>query len=87
MDSFQEIDSPSEVSRERAAHWAEFYEQLVAFEKQILERMLALAGQLPPDQATAVEQTNITPLRDLIAEFADRAASWRAAANGTRRQD
>ena len=82
VEPFDELDSPAGVSHRRAAHWADFYDRLLDFERQILARMVTLAEQLPPDEATAVEETNITPLRDLIQEFEVRAAAWRAAADG-----
>jgi predicted LPLAT superfamily acyltransferase len=61
MKPFDESESPGEVSRHRAAHWAEFYERLTAFEMEILDKMLSLAQHLPPDQVAAVELTNINP--------------------------
>jgi hypothetical protein len=82
MKPFDESESPGEVSRHRAAHWAEFYERLTAFEMEILDKMLSLAQHLPPDQVAAVELTNINPLRELIKDFQDRATTWRAAADG-----
>ncbi len=70
-------ESPNTSSRQRAAHWVEFYERLVAFESEILASMESLSARLSEEEARAVELTNIRPMRELIADFERRASVWR----------
>jgi hypothetical protein len=64
----------------RAAHWVQFYAQLVEFETRILQTMEEHARNLPRDQFRAVELTNLKPMRELIADFERRRDRWREAA-------
>jgi hypothetical protein len=73
-------ESPERSSRQRAAHWIEFYDRLVAFESEVLAKMEELSSRLSGDEARAVEITNIAPMRDLIADFKRRANAWREVA-------
>ena len=75
-----EIETPGSVPRARATYWAEFYDRLVQFESRILATMIELSAKLTGDEKKMVEETNIQPLRDLIADFARRRDAWRKAA-------
>ena len=73
-------ESPETSTRQRAVHWLEFYERLIAFESEILTTMQELSSRLSAEEARAVDITNITPMRDLIADFKRRADVWREVA-------
>ena len=67
-----------ESSKDRAAQRVAFYDDLVRFESQILERMIALAQPLEGAMRREVEASNIDPLRALIAELVHRRDEWAA---------
>jgi hypothetical protein len=69
-------ETPENAGRRRAEYWSEFYRSLVAFEEDILERMVQLAESIPPDQKRVVEETNIKPMRLLIEDFRLRHDLW-----------
>jgi hypothetical protein len=78
--SFGDGQSKKGPAAGRAAHWVQFYAQLVEFENRILQTMEEHARELPRDQARAVEVTNIKPMRELIADFERRRDRWKEAA-------
>jgi len=63
---------------DRAAERVAFYDDLVRFESQVLERMLDLAKSLEGETRREVEASNIHPLRALIAELKHRRDEWAA---------
>jgi hypothetical protein len=67
-----------ESSTDRAAERVTFYDDLVRFESQVLERMLDLAKSLEGEMRREVEASNIDPLRALIAELMHRRDEWAA---------
>lgn len=67
-----------ESSKDRAAQRVAFYDELVRFESQILERMIALAQPLEGALRREIEASNIDPLRALIAELVHRRDEWAA---------
>ena len=73
-------ETPETSTRQRAAHWLEFYERLIAFESEILTTMQEVSSRLSTEEARAVEITNITPMPALIAAFKLRADVWREVA-------
>jgi hypothetical protein len=67
-----------EDDRAAAEHWVRVYDQLIAFELKILERMRELAASQSQDAQQAVRVTNIEPMEELIAEFQRRRDLWAA---------
>jgi hypothetical protein len=67
-------EESSEIGRalERVAHYGE----LIRFESRILVQMKELAGSLSVEARQEVEESNIAPLRALIAELERRRDSW-----------
>lgn len=83
MGTFDEGESLEAPPSGRAAHWVQFYAQLVEFETRILRTMEEHARELPRDQFQAVELTDLEPMRELIADFERRRDRWREAAGST----
>jgi hypothetical protein len=67
-----------ETSKDRAAERVIFYDDLVRFESQVLERMLDLAKSLGGEMRMEIEASNVDPLRALIAELMHRRDVWAA---------
>ena len=70
-------ESPETADGARAAHWREFYDQVIAFEERILRQMIDLSSSMSAEQRQLVEETNIGPLRFLIEDFKLRRDLWR----------
>jgi hypothetical protein len=67
-----EESSSSDLAVERVSH----YEELIRFERRILERMEELAGSLTEAARLEVEASNIEPQRALIDDLRRRRDSW-----------
>ena len=68
--------SPETADRKQAAHWSEFYDQVIAFEERILGEMVKHSRNMPETQRGLVDKTNIKPVRALIDDFKPRRDLW-----------
>jgi hypothetical protein len=70
-------ESPENADSARAAHWRQFYDQVINFEERILRQMIELSSNMSEDQRLLVKETNIQPLTVLIDDFRRRRELWR----------
>ncbi|HEY8810923.1 MAG TPA: hypothetical protein VIO86_00370 [Candidatus Dormibacteraeota bacterium] len=70
-------ESPETADSARAAHWREFYDQVINFEERILRQMIELSSNMAEEQRHLVQETNIQPLGALIDDFKRRRQLWR----------
>ena len=60
---------PCDHLRERARHWAAFYQELIGYEERILESMRELSAGMTAGEKEAVRKTNLEPLEELLDDF------------------
>jgi hypothetical protein len=75
---FLDGEDPENTDLVQARKWASVYQRIVTLEREVLARVVELASRLDGTAKRAVELSNITPLRDLIDVFEQRAAYWQS---------
>jgi hypothetical protein len=53
-----------------------FYDQLLSFEREVLEQMRSLVASQPQELRRAIERSDIEPMKTLIEQFEQRLRFW-----------
>jgi hypothetical protein len=60
------------TNADEAREWIRLYTEIIDFEESILARMREMSRTLPPEVRGEVDESNITPMEELIARYRNR---------------
>lgn len=69
-------ENPSTATVDDARRWAETYEKLINFKRELLELCHKFAEQSEPDVARAIRDTDVIVLEMQISRFQQRRDYW-----------
>ncbi|HVH62457.1 MAG TPA: hypothetical protein VNA65_02540 [Candidatus Dormibacteraeota bacterium] len=69
-------ENPSTATVDRAKHWAEVYDQLLAFKRELLDLCQRYAEHAEPEVARAIRETDMIMLEVQVSRFRQKRDYW-----------